>query len=78
MAGERPETKPPQALPRYVNPLVDWLLSEGWNIGDAGQLLRALAVRMQADGIDIWRMRLTIRTLHPQVIGIIDVERAWE
>lgn len=56
--------------PRYVNPLIDWLLSEGWNIVDSGALLKALGLRMRDEGIDIWRMRLTLRTLHPQVVGV--------
>ncbi len=60
----------PQSLPRYANPLIDWLLSDGWNIVDSGELLKALAVRMLTEGIDVWRMRMTLRTLHPQVIGV--------
>ena len=63
-------TIPAWALPRYANPLIDWLLSDGWNIVDSGMLLKALAIRMLAMGLDVWRMRMTLRTLHPQVIGI--------
>lgn len=68
--GDKSEPVPPPSQPHYLNPLSEWLLSDGWNIVDSGDLLKALAQRMLDQGIDIWRMRLTLRTLHPQVIGV--------
>jgi len=67
---QRAEGPASPLLPRYANPLIDWLLSEGWNIVDSGELLKGLVLRMQQAGIDMWRVRLTLRTLHPQVIGV--------
>ncbi len=53
----------------YVNPFVDWLLNDGWNITDPKELVARLAERMVAEGIPLWRMRINIRTLHPLVFG---------
>ncbi|MCB2102271.1 MAG: adenylate/guanylate cyclase domain-containing protein [Rhodobacterales bacterium] len=48
---------------------VAWLISEGWNLPRPEALLRALAERLVADGFPLYRVRLTIRILHPQVMG---------
>ncbi len=56
--------------PLCANPLVDWLLKEGWNIACPRELVGQLSVRMVDIGIPVYRIRVNIRTLHPQFIGI--------
>lgn len=60
---------PPPEPSLSVHPLVDWLLTEGWDIGDPKELIRRLGLRMVAIGIPLYRLRVTIRTLHPQFLG---------
>ena len=57
--------------PLCANPLVDWLLTEGWNISCPKKLVRRFGERMVEDGIPVYRVRVNIRTLHPQFIGSI-------
>ncbi|HJO68050.1 MAG TPA: adenylate/guanylate cyclase domain-containing protein [Rhodospirillales bacterium] len=52
-----------------ANPMVEWLLTEGWSITVPADFLDKLVARMVASGMALSRVRLTIRTLHPQVIG---------
>ncbi len=52
------------------NPLASWLLFEGWRETDTGALIRALGLRMRAEGVPVYRLRLSIRFLHPQMIGV--------
>ena len=60
----------PQAMPGSLNPLTAWLLEEGWQIGDGAELTRRLAKQLSELGIPVSRIRLTLRTLHPQFIGV--------
>jgi adenylate cyclase len=53
-----------------ANPLAEWILSEGWNIPDPKALVRFLGMHLNALGIPVYRLRITIRTLHPQFLGI--------
>lgn len=52
-----------------ANPLVAWLLDEGWRIPDAREFVNRLVGTLLAEGLPISRMRITLRILHPQVIG---------
>ncbi len=61
--------------PLCANPLVDWLLSDGWNIASPRELVGQLGDRMVDIGIPVYRIRVNIRTLHPQFIG---TSYAWE
>jgi adenylate cyclase len=54
---------------RCANPYIDWMLSEGWNLTDPPSLIKGLAQTMVAQGVAVLRLRVTIRTLHPQAIG---------
>ena len=55
---------------RSLDRLSQWRIDDAWQITDMGELMAALTRHMVDDGLAIWRVRLTIRTLHPQVIGI--------
>lgn len=53
-----------------LDPLTRWLLMDGWAESDPEQFTRHLAHRLNDVGMDIDRLRLNIRFLHPQVLGI--------
>jgi adenylate cyclase len=52
-----------------ANPLVDWLMGEGWNISCPRKLVARLGFQMIEAGIPVYRLRVNIRALHPQYIG---------
>jgi len=54
----------------YANPLLGWLLFEAPGFASPGDLTGALAARMIASGIPLWRVNVLIRTLHPELVGI--------
>lgn len=58
-----------------ANPLVDWLLSDGWNIASPRELVGRLGDRMVDTGIPVYRIRVNIRILHPQFVG---TSYAWQ
>ncbi|WP_135078340.1 adenylate/guanylate cyclase domain-containing protein [Terasakiella sp. SH-1] len=51
------------------NSIIDWLINEGWKFSDKKAFTRELANSFLAAGVQIDRIRLTIRLLHPQVMG---------
>ena len=62
-----------------ANPLVEWLMGEGWNIACPRKLIAGLGLQMIEAGIPVYRIRVNIRTLHPQFIGIVyGWQRDWE
>ena len=56
-------------------PIVDWLLGEGRFLANLDELVRQLSDRLLEHGAPLWRLRLTMRTLHPLVTSISSV---WE
>jgi len=62
--------EPPPATPAVsANPLLDWVTREAWQAGTAQELIERLALRLVAAGFPLWRLRLLIRTLHPQLFA---------
>lgn len=61
--------------PLHPNPIIDWLLIDGWKITDQSEFTRELAACFLAAGVPVARLRLTIRLLHPQVMGF---SYTWE
>lgn len=55
--------------------VTDWLLEEGRFLPDIDQLVAALGDRLVAAGADFWRLRISMRTLHPLVAGLTAI---WE
>lgn len=53
-----------------ANPLADWLWREGWTIGALPDLTRGLGLAINAAGIPVFRVRTTLRTMHPQLAGL--------
>jgi adenylate cyclase len=56
---------------QHGNPLVDWLLRDAWEAQGTGELVARLGRQLRVSGIPVTRMNLLVRTLHPQVMGIV-------
>lgn len=51
------------------NPVVEWLILEGWRIQDISELVRQVSERLVAAGIPLWRLFCLVPTLHPRYVG---------
>jgi len=50
----------------HVNPVVEWLLKEGWTATDSKTLIEGLAIRLVAQGIPLSRLLVFIHSLLPR------------
>lgn len=64
---------PPNATVDEV--LSSWLLTIGWEFESVAELVEAFSRQLVKQGIPVTRLRLTLRTLHPQLVG---VTYTWE
>ncbi len=71
--SDRPEKSTPQDW--EAGPIIDWLLDEGRFLADVEDLVRKLGEQMLAAGAPLWRLRLSMRTLHPLLTAVTSV---WE
>ena len=64
-------TAPPQndGIGWCTNPFVEWMLTEGWSCATPLPLIEGLARRMIEAELPLSRLTITMRYLHPQVIG---------
>lgn len=51
------------------NPFVPWLLYDGWRSTSIPDTLADVANMLRAAGVRLWRLKLFIRTLNPQLYG---------
>ncbi len=56
-------------------PVIDWLLEEGRLLPDIGDTLTQLGKRLLAAGVEVERLRLSMRTLHPLITAFSAI---WE
>jgi adenylate cyclase len=56
-------------MPKAQNPIIDWLLNDGWQITDLSDFTQSLAETFLNAGVPVDRTRLAVRLLHPQVMG---------
>ena len=56
--------------PAEDNPFVDWLVRDAWKSATISDLLADAARAMNSAGLPLWRLRLFIRTLNPQLYGL--------
>lgn len=61
--------QPREEVQAIANPLVDWLVLEAWQAKTSEALVATLADALIAAGFPLWRLRLFIRTLHPQLFA---------
>ncbi|MGI9487524.1 MAG: DUF427 domain-containing protein [Geminicoccaceae bacterium] len=54
-----------------VNPFVDWLMRKAPHVKTPEDLVQGFADTLAAAGQPIWRLRVMIRTLHPQVLASV-------
>lgn len=62
-------------VPWQSGPIIEWLLAEGRLLGDVDETVRKLGQKMLAAGAPLWRLRLSMRTLHPLIAAFSSV---WE
>jgi adenylate cyclase len=67
--GEQVPEPPPATTAATANPLLDWVTREAWQAATPQELIERLALRLIAAGFPLWRLRLLIRTLHPQLFA---------
>ena len=67
--GEQVLEPPPASRAGRANPLLEWVSREAWRSDTAEKLIEGLALRLIAEGFALWRLRLLIRTLHPQLFA---------
>ncbi len=58
-----------------LQPVIDWLIDEGRLLPNLNDLAAGLANRLTDAGLPLWRLRISIRTLHPLITAM---SAAWE
>jgi class 3 adenylate cyclase/uncharacterized protein (DUF427 family) len=53
-----------------ANPFVEWLVQKAWRPKTLADSVEQLADVMVENGLPLWRLRLVIRTLNPQLFGM--------
>jgi adenylate cyclase len=62
-------TDPMEAPSGDPNSLVDWLLREACHPSSARELVTQLSKALHSADIPVWRLSLTVRTMHPQLMS---------
>ena len=57
------------------NPVAEWLLRDAWGAMSIAELVGGFCRELLAAGTPLWRLRLNIRTIHPQLLSSIYL---WE
>jgi adenylate cyclase len=61
--------EPPPTTAATANPLLHWVTRDAWQAATPQEMIERLALRLVAGGFPLWRLRLLIRTLHPQLFA---------
>jgi uncharacterized protein (DUF427 family) len=67
--GQLVEAAPAEVATTKSNPLLEWLGRDAWRAETPQDLIERLAHRLVAAGLPLWRLRLLVRTLHPQLFA---------
>jgi adenylate cyclase len=71
-----PEISPQSGTPNWqAGPIIEWLLSEGRLLASVDETVLQLGQKLLASGAPVWRLRLSMRTLHPLIAAFSSV---WE
>ena len=62
-------SKDVSSLSWCANRILAWLVEEAWAISESAELAERLAEQLRLLGLPVYRLRITIRTLHPIVVG---------
>ncbi|HEX8433894.1 adenylate/guanylate cyclase domain-containing protein [Archangium sp.] len=57
------------ASPGSLHPIAQWLLEQRSARGDAAELVAGFAERLLADGTPLWRLRMSVLAMHPELFG---------
>lgn len=63
------EAQPRLDVPSQENPFVSWLVEDAWKATSASDFLARLADALVAADFPVWRLRLLVRTLNPQLFA---------
>ena len=55
--------------PGTLHPIAQWLLEQRSSRGDTAELVTGFAERLLALGTHVWRIRLSVLAMHPEVLG---------
>ncbi len=66
-----PVTRPTPPTDSGINPFVDWLMRKAPFVTTPEELVQGFADMLVAAGQPVWRLRVMIRTLHPEVLASI-------
>jgi adenylate cyclase len=61
---------PSPSVPLASGPFAQWLLTEGWRVPDVSALTKAISETLLALGLPLFRLRLAVRNLHPEFLGM--------
>lgn len=71
MVDDEPLPEQPRAeAGAEANPFVDWLVQRAWRPKSLSDSVQQLADVLVANGLPLWRLRILIRTLNPQLFGL--------
>ena len=68
--GREIAAQPRDSAPSKLNPLVDWLVQESWKATSTADLVARFAAALAEVGVPLWRLRLFVRTLNPQLFAL--------
>ena len=71
MVSPPAEPPPSSPAPAAADPIEAWLLAEGRHIPRTRDLVGALCQRLIAAGMPLWRIVLSVRTIHPQILSTV-------
>ncbi len=54
-----------------ANPYIDWLMRKAPHAKTSEELVQGIAEMLVAAGLPLWRMRVLVRTLHPQLLASV-------
>lgn len=63
-------SQPREEATAKANPFVDWLVQRAWQAKSLPDAVQKLADVLVENGLPLWRLRLLIRTLNPQLFGM--------
>ncbi len=69
VGGSELAEPPRRATSDKDNPFVDWLVQQAWQAKSTKELVAHLAAALLAADFPLWRLRLLVRTLNPQLFA---------